>query len=423
MTKEGARATSEYINKKKITGLESNIKSFSFNKKSMGIIAGIIVLFLIVIIFLSDSSPEKIKINSNDVSYSSIGLNWQKYDNADHYIIHRKKANESEYQFIRKITLNAFIDSMVAPNEKYIYRITANDNDDKILAIGEIDLNTPKLDLKMKVSNITSSKIRLSWPQVENNPLYILYRKDKNSDIKPGREIYRGNENNYEDRYLKPDHSYSYILRIQFDNLQEVELAGLNVMTGPLPKISHPVDVKKQFFGDLQVNSTPPEAVVFLDGQKIGTTPLIKTGLKTGNYNLVVRKEGCKDFTSHVNIKRGEMIRVNSVLSFLKGRLSIQVLPYGSIFINDKLVIENTPVKYSKEYNAGTYKVKVVHERIKALWEKTITIKGNEEKKIYIDFNKKVKVTITSNPWGTIFIDGKSTFKEMVLKWLKNRKL
>jgi hypothetical protein len=48
--------------------------------------------------------------------------------------------------------------------------------------------------------------------------------------------------------------------------------------------------------GSLMVNSTPEDATVYIDGEKIeGTTPVLIEGLKAGKHVLRVSKPGYKD--------------------------------------------------------------------------------------------------------------------------------
>lgn len=52
----------------------------------------------------------------------------------------------------------------------------------------------------------------------------------------------------------------------------------------------------------LTINSNPPGALVYLNGQDVGRTPMTRDFVWYGNYDLVLRKEGYLTLKTHANV-------------------------------------------------------------------------------------------------------------------------
>jgi len=107
--------------------------------------------------------------------------------------------------------------------------------------------------------------------------------------------------------------------------------------------------------------------------------------------------------------------RVNLDLPQKNGKLSVLARPFGSIYINGDIKRKDTNTRYTTDLPVGPQRVRVVHP-ILGLWEKTVNIEADKTHEIQIDFNKKVKLVVTSfdesrttSLWGEIYVDGKPT--------------
>ncbi|GAA5503868.1 hypothetical protein Dxin01_03635 [Deinococcus xinjiangensis] len=78
-----------------------------------------------------------------------------------------------------------------------------------------------------------------------------------------------------------------------------VDFAGTAEVSASSPATTNAV-LKEQ--PGLSVKSSPVGASVFLDGQPLGVTPLVTSGLKPGKYNLTLKMKGYKDQTVSVTI-------------------------------------------------------------------------------------------------------------------------
>jgi len=173
-------------------------------------------------------------------------------------------------------------------------------------------------------------------------------------------------------------------------------------------------------FGGLHIQSEPVGAEVFLNGQRAGTTPYENQKLRTGRYEILLHKEGYRDFASTVTLKPGQIEKVESALPALKGGLTIMAKPYGSIYIDGVLRQRDTEFQYKEDLSAGRHIIRVLHPTF-GIWEKQVRIEADKVSNFIVDFNQKVRVTIASKPtWGDIYVDnqptGFQTTKEIILR-------
>ncbi|MCI0691503.1 CHAT domain-containing protein [candidate division KSB1 bacterium] len=85
--------------------------------------------------------------------------------------------------------------------------------------------------------------------------------------------------------------------------------------------------------GEVQIDSEPTEAKIFVDDQTKGTTPSTIRNLPVGNYAIVLRKTGYKDYFTTATVVDGKVTMVRATLAPLTGKLRAQVKPSGSIYI------------------------------------------------------------------------------------------
>ncbi|MBE6234084.1 MAG: PEGA domain-containing protein [Bacteroidales bacterium] len=66
--------------------------------------------------------------------------------------------------------------------------------------------------------------------------------------------------------------------------------------------------------GGLSIVSSPGEADIYLDGAKVGSSPLYLPKTIIGNHILKISKSGCVDWTGKVTISEGQVAEVNATL-------------------------------------------------------------------------------------------------------------
>jgi serine/threonine protein kinase len=408
------RTTKDLIQKKKIAGLPKQKRKILSKFLIFAGSGAALILILYYLLFQADLSPEPLNVAQGNISYSSIQFSWPEIPTADHYQISKKPVDESTFQPITKISTAVFEDTTLNPGQGYDYQITAHEKDGKIIAVGEISAKTRSVDLGLMADLVTAAEVSLAWNQVENIDTYILYRQEADSkSFDDFKEVYRGQAIEYTDKKLKPEQSYAYMLKVEFKNRSEFESRVLDVKTEEKTKAA-------LAFGELQVNSNPEGATVFMNGQELGSTPFKRKGLGTGKYKIEVKKEGFSDFSETVRIRANRATKVSPDMVSLSGELAILVKPYGSILIDGELLTKDTPVQYSTKLPAGKHKVTIVHTGLGARWEKRIEINGGKSHNIQVDFTKMVTLNVSSEPAGMIIVDGKPT-GEMTPKQIEVR--
>jgi len=362
-----------------------------------------IILVFLYIFFLADTAPDVMPVKQQMISFSSVQFDWPESGGAEYYQISRKKLDAAAFQLMTKSTMAAFEDTSLSPGEDYLYQITAHKEDGSIIATGDLSIKTPAIEFGLSADEVNDKRISLVWNKLENMQNYILYRQDLDSD-KPEelKEIYRGDKVVYEDKKLRPDHNYAYLLKVEFTDQSIYEAPLLELRTGVKTKAA-------LTFGELRVNSTPEGAKVFMNGQELGNTPFKRKGLRTGSYNISLKKEGYSDYSHRVRIRANKITSVSPELVSLTGELAILVKPFGSILIDGELLKKDTPTKFTSKVQAGDHKVTIVHAGLGARWEKKINISGGKTHNIMVDFTRMVTLKVLSTPPGKIIVDGKST--------------
>ena len=59
-------------------------------------------------------------------------------------------------------------------------------------------------------------------------------------------------------------------------------------------------------YGSIKIESNPPFARIFVDGQASGITPNTIEGLESGTYKVEVRKDGYKLWTKSAEVESGQ---------------------------------------------------------------------------------------------------------------------
>ena len=115
------------------------------------------------------------------------------------------------------------------------------------------------------------------------------------------------------------------------------------------------IEAPTPIYGSLEITSSPTEADVYIDGEKIGKTPFIKSNLLVGEHKIELKKKGYKTESDVISIDENKT-----------SRLSKELTDYCSASINANVVAEvyidgikkgKTP--YALHLVAGTYSVEL----------------------------------------------------------------
>ncbi len=155
--------------------------------------------------------------------------------------------------------------------------------------------------------------------------------------------------------------------------------------------------------GTISIKSNPSNAKAFIDGKEAGTTPITKTDIEPGTYNVEVLKDGYVDWKESVDIAPGKDIELTATLQIMPGSISIKSNPSGATVFIDGREIGITPVSAS-ELTPGMHNVDVRMDGYED-WKESIDIIPNKEVKLTPTLQVKFgSVSIDSDPPNAIIL-------------------
>jgi len=168
--------------------------------------------------------------------------------------------------------------------------------------------------------------------------------------------------------------------------------------------------------GGINLTTEPPSARILIDGIEVSEskTPVKLDKIPIGKHKIEIQKKGYASVTKEIEIKQDEITETNIRLVQLEGKLNVQVRPWGSIYINDKLKKESADIKYEVTLPVEQYKVTVTHPTL-GTWESIVEIEADEERQIVVNFNRKITVNVSAYDenglplTAEIYIDNENT--------------
>ena len=103
-------------------------------------------------------------------------------------------------------------------------------------------------------------------------------------------------------------------------------------------------------FGRLKVNSAPEGAAVYLDSESKGVTPVTIDQVSEGTHQLVISKQGYKNISKGVEIKKDQVTEIKENLMGQTGTLKVETTPAGAQVFMDGDLIGQTPLKNRHEH-------------------------------------------------------------------------
>ena len=136
--------------------------------------------------------------------------------------------------------------------------------------------------------------------------------------------------------------------------------------------------------GQLLITSEPVGAEVWLDGQRVGVTPLLRRDVQPGAYDVALRRDGYAPFATSVELRPGQ--RIVSVSGRLEGRsgtLAVLVRPWGTIYIDGQLHRRDADTEYAVQLPTGPHTVRVVHPTL-GTWEDTVDVQPGATRRVEV---------------------------------------
>ena len=127
----------------------------------------------------------------------------------------------------------------------------------------------------------------------------------------------------------------------------------------------------------LRVQSTVPDAEVFLDGATLGKAPIDRHDLTAGKHYVIIRKEGYEEFKREVYLFEGQPVSLVADLRNV-GKVKFLSSPEGADVTVDGEPIGKTPIERD-DVSAGDH---VITYRLMGYYDhkETITVVGGKER-------------------------------------------
>ena len=162
-------------------------------------------------------------------------------------------------------------------------------------------------------------------------------------------------------------------------------------------------------FGRLEVSSEPSGADVWLDGEKVGTTPYSKDKLRSGTYELRVERALHLTHKATVAVRDGETTREAVRLTANYGALVVESEPSGADVWLDGEKVGTTPYSRDK-LRSGSYELRV--ERALHLSHKaTVAVRDGQPTREAVRLTANYgALVVESEPAGAaIWLNGEAT--------------
>ena len=195
-------------------------------------------------------------------------------------------------------------------------------------------------------------------------PMTALYG-NVNITTKPEADIYKDDEKlgagTYTGRLSEGIYTFEARKPKHTSDIQKIQITSgeqKNITLSPRPQM-----------GTVEIQSTPIEATITLDGTNKGTTPATLRNLMVGDYTLTLSLPGYATTTKTITITEGKTEQVNETL--VNGRaVTINSEPSGISLLIDGNPVGQTP--YSGSLSFGNHALQIRQGEKKA--EKTVSI-------------------------------------------------
>ncbi len=158
--------------------------------------------------------------------------------------------------------------------------------------------------------------------------------------------------------------------------------------------------------GSLNIKSTPPDAIIFINSEEAGPAPKTITKLAPGIYKVEVRMEGYESWSENVEISADKENHLTAVLQILTGSVIVMSEPSNAMVIVNGNEIGNTPVNLT-DLEPGKHLVEISMDGYEN-WTENIEVSANKENQITAVLLKSTAaLNINSEPSNAMtIVDG-----------------
>lgn len=138
--------------------------------------------------------------------------------------------------------------------------------------------------------------------------------------------------------------------------------------------------------GTLIVTSNPPGSAVYVDGSRIGVTPIQLRDVAIGDHRLTIMRPEYRTVESVIEVQPDELLTQHVELEVEMGGLTILVEPWGSIYIDGELRARDLDVQYRTQLPTGVHTVEVVHPALGSK-QQQVRIRADAPQNIVFDLS------------------------------------
>jgi serine/threonine protein kinase len=180
--------------------------------------------------------------------------------------------------------------------------------------------------------------------------------------------------------------------------------ARVSLALPPTPKPDTTVPRKRQ---TVEISGTSGSAV-YIDGNYLGKIPLAVNNLKSGQHDLLVKKDGYQEQSSKFDLKEGGesalSIDLNPVV-LSPGYLTFTIKPWAEVYVDGNF-IDRTPISSPLKLAAGSHELILRHPNRKEHRQEISIISGDT---LYLQINLPeaygyLKLSVV--PWAKVMVDG-----------------
>ena len=156
-------------------------------------------------------------------------------------------------------------------------------------------------------------------------------------------------------------------------------------------------------YGRLNVTSTPIDADIYLDGQKMGTTPMMLPKCLIGQHTVKISKAGHSDFAKTITLAEGATEEISARLE--SGKPVAISAPEGADIYVDGAKVGTT--RFEGALAFGSHTAYAMQDGKKS-GEKTInvSIQGEAVPAVTLAFHENKKFTVNGVSFEMIFVEG-----------------
>lgn len=167
------------------------------------------------------------------------------------------------------------------------------------------------------------------------------------------------------------------------------------------------VNAVKPLVSSLNVDSSPPGAEVFVDDERIGTTPLSGTLVDIGNRKIVLRLSGYEDNVITTAVKGADEIKLSAQLKKVvhEGRLTIVAGPGQVITIDGRGVGDG---RWAGVLPSGPHTLRVTSPGFRS-YQSEILVRDQSSRSIQVELEREASGGVPSWVWitgGAVLVSG-----------------